>query len=189
MTWTLQKPRSLIVGVFDAVPGAASIIDRLLEAKLQLSLLCSEGTAARHLSVASSGPEPEAGTMLGLGFARLARNLSPVSPLGAPACGLVATGVLKAALITSGIGSGRGLIHALTGLGIEPEVSTQIAERVAQGGLIVAARVDDLDRPGQQAAARLERDAALSLRLQTAQTPTGTHLVARRATGGNSRAP
>jgi hypothetical protein len=186
VTWTQQKPRSLIVGVFDSVPVAASIVDRLLAASLQpaaLSLLGSDQTAERLR--APSPPKASAGATPGAGLARIAINLSPLAPLGAPASGLVATGLLKAALVTSGIGSGRGFAHALTGLGIQPDAATEIVQRVAQGALVVAARVDNLDPTAQRAAALLEHEAALCVRLQIAQTPTGTRVVA----GGTAQNP
>ena len=97
MTWTQQKPRSLIVGVVDSVPKAASIVDRLLAAKLQpaaLSLLSSDQTAERHLR-APIPPKSTPGATPGVGLARLAINLSTLTPLGAPASGLVATGMLR----------------------------------------------------------------------------------------------
>ncbi len=190
MTCTQQKPRSLIVGGVDSVPVAASIVDRLLAAKLlpaPLSFLSSDQTAERHLRAPSTS-EPVAGATPGGGLARIAINLSPLAPLGAPASGLVATGMLKPALVTSGIGSRRGFAHALTGLGIKPAAATEIAQRVAQGALVVAARVDNLDPTAQRAAALLEHEAALCVRLQIAQTPTGTRVVAGRTTT-NPRAP
>jgi hypothetical protein len=192
MTWTQQKPRSLIVGVFDSSQQASGIIERLLDAKLQpaaLSLLCSDDTGERLSRAPSPRPGPEAKSTKGAGLRRIAVNLSPLTPLGAPASGLVGTGMLKAALVTSGIGSGRGFAHALTGLGIEPDAATDIARRVAQGALVVAARVDNLDPTAQLAAALLEREAVTCVRLQIAQTPTGTRVVAGRSTTGNTRAP
>jgi hypothetical protein len=190
--WTQHKPRSLIVGVFDSLPEGVSIIERLLAAKLQpdaLSLLCSEGSAERLARMPGERTTQGAGAPSDLGLRRIIVNLSPLAPLGAPASGLVATGLLKAALVTSGIGSGRGFVHALTGLGIEPDAATDIARQVAQGALVVAARVDNLDVAAQQAAALLEREAGSCVRLQIAQTPTGTRVVAGRSTSGNSRAP
>lgn len=192
MTWTQHKPSSLIIGVIDSVPSAASLIDRLLDARLQpgaLSLLSSERTADQHLAPASVSRSPEAGATPGLGLRRIAANLSPLAPLGAPASGLVATGLLRAALVTSGIGSGRGFAHALMGLGIEPATAAEIARRINQGAVLVGARIDNLDPHAQRVTGLLEGATALAVRLQVAQAPNGTRVVAARTLASNPRAP
>jgi hypothetical protein len=191
VTWTQQKPRSLVIGGFDSVHGAATIIDRMLEAGLHsvaLSVLTSERTAER-LRTLSARPEPSTGARAGAGLERVTANLSPLLPFGASSSGLVATGLLKAALITAGIGSGRGFEQTLVGLGIRSDAAAELARQVAQGGLLVGARIEELDPAAQSAAALLEQGATLAVHLQIAHSPTGTRVVARPAAPGNSRAP
>src|SRR5688572_13922255 len=127
--------------------------------------------------------------MPGLGLARIAANLSPLTPLGAPASGLVATGLLRAALVTAGIGSGRGFARALAGLGIEPQSAGEIARHVAQSAVLVGARLDTADPRAPSVTALFEAAAVLTLRLQIAQAPNGTRVVAVRTLPSQSRAP
>lgn len=182
MVWSHQEPRTLVLGVFENVQHAASIIDRLLDAKLQpsaLTLLMSDRTATRHF--APGGPSDEPGTErpCSKGVRRLIEALAPIAPLGTPGTGLVATGLLPAALITAGVGTAGGLEHGLTQLGITRAVAEEVARRVAGGDVLVGARFEDADVATQKKARLIEHEAALAFQLQVAHTPSGTRLVCR----------
>jgi hypothetical protein len=159
---------ALVLGVFEAVQQAASVVDRLLDAGLEhalLSLLLSDRTAERHL-----GP-PDVRNALGAtgtysaNFNQLAVNLSPMAALGTPGSGMVATGPLPAALVTAGLGSIHGLEQALSALGVEPDTAREVARRVKNGAALVGVRVTEAPA-AERWASLIRHESVLSVQLQ-----------------------
>jgi hypothetical protein len=173
--------QSLIVGSFQAVQPASTVVDRLLDAGVDpemLSILMSDRTAERHLGPPNARNERGSLGTYSANFNRVAASLSPMAALGTPGSGLVAAGALPAALVAAGLGSRAGLEEGLKQLGVAPAAALEVARRVKNGAVLVAVRLED---PGKvaKAASLLRHESGIAFEIRVDRPLSNPALVTR----------
>jgi hypothetical protein len=182
----------LSVGLFQSIQQAATLVDRLLDAGLdleELSMLMSDRTAERHLGPPNVRNERGSLGTYSAHFNQLAASLSPMAALGTPGSGLVAAGALPAALVAAGLGSRAGLEEGLSQLGIAAEEAGEIARRVKNGAVLVGARLEQDAQKVARVAALLEHESSIAFDIQVDRPLSNPAVVTRpRAPVGDQRA-
>jgi len=134
----------VVTGVFENRPAATAAVDALLAAgfgQADISVLMSDSTQGREFNVETHSKAAEgvtAGVTAGGVLGAIAATLVAIGTIVIPGAGLVAAGPILAALAGAGAGGAvGGLLGGLVGMGIPEHEAKLMAERVAQGGILV----------------------------------------------------
>lgn len=140
----------VVSAVYDNRAAAAHAAEALVGAgfgQADISVLMSDSTQGREFNVAVSSKAPEGATLgatAGGVLGAVTATLVALGDLVIPGISLVAAGPIVAAL--AGLGAGGavgGLLGALVGLGIPEHEARLMAERLAQGGILVGVLTHD----------------------------------------------
>lgn len=134
----------IVSAVFDNRLAAAAAADALIAAgfgQADISILMSDKTQGREFNVEVNSKAPEGATVgatAGGLLGAVAATLVAVGILIIPGLNLVAAGPVVAAFAGAGAGGALGgLLGGLAGMGMPEHEAKLMAERLAQGGILV----------------------------------------------------
>ena len=134
----------IVSAVFDNRVAASAAAEGLLTAgfgQADISMLMSDSTQGREFNVEVNSKAPEgatAGAAAGGVLGAIAAALVALGILIIPGLNLVAAGPIVAAFAGAGAGGAvGGLLGGLVGMGIPEHEAKMMAERLAQGGILV----------------------------------------------------
>jgi len=134
----------IVSAVYDNRATAVAATDALLAAgfgQADISVLMSDSTQGREFNVAVTTKAPEGaslGAAAGGVLGAIVATLVALGDLVIPCISLVAAGPIVAALAGAGAGGTLGgLMGAMVGWGMPEHEARLMAERVAQGGILV----------------------------------------------------
>lgn len=140
----------IVSAVFDNRVAAADAADALLTAgfgQADISVLMSDVTQGREFNVEVNSKAPEGATVgatAGGILGAVAAALVAVGILIIPGLNLVAAGPVVAAFAGAGAGGALGgLLGGLVGMGVPEHEAKLMAERLAQGGILVGVIAHD----------------------------------------------